>query len=362
MDNDKIRLLPPIEDVETKPVLKKLAVAHRYLAELKGVSATIPNEGIIINSLGLQEAKDSSAIENIITTHDDMYKAEVFEKLVKNPAAKEVGSYAIALKKGFSLIRQNGVITTNSIIEIQRILEDNSAGLRKLPGTALVSDKTGKTIYTPPQNHERIVELMKNIEQFINDDSMSDIDPLIKMCLIHLQFESIHPFYDGNGRTGRIINVLYLVLKGLLNIPVLYLSRYLIQNKDRYYELLQITRETGKWEPWLLYMLEGVEIISRQTITVIEQIRELMLNYKHRIRKELPKIYSQDLLNNIFRHPYTKIDLMKDEIGVSRLTATKYLNQLTEAGFLEKHKAGKYNYYINQALLGLLVEIPKIHE
>jgi Fic family protein len=360
MSKDKLCLLPPESDIETKVVLKKLASTHRYLAELKGVAATIPNEGIILNTLALQEAKDSSEIENIITTHDEMYKADVFDDFVKNPAAKEVGSYASALRKGFDLVRQGGVITTNIILEIQEELEGNSAGLRKLPGTALVSDKTGKTIYTPPQSHDEIVELMKNLERFINDDSMSDVDLLVKMALIHFQFETIHPFYDGNGRTGRIINILYLVLKGLLDIPVLYLSRYIIQNKDKYYELLQVTRETGQWEQWLLYMLEGVEMTSQQTIKIIKQIKVLMMDYKHRIRKELPKIYSQDLLNNIFRHPYTKIDLMKEEIGVGRRTATKYLNQLTESGFLEKHKFGTHYFYVNRYLLNLLVNIPEI--
>ena len=347
MSKDKLCLLQLESDIETKVVLKKLASTHRYLAELKGVAATIPNEGIILNTLALQEAKDSSEIENIITTHDEMYKADVFDEFVKNPAAKEVGSYASALRKGFDLVRQGGVITTNIILEIQEELEGNSAGLRKLPGTALVSDKTGKTIYTPPQSHDEIVELMKNLERFINDDSMSDVDLLVKMALIHFQFETIHPFYDGNGRTGRIINILYLVLKGLLDIPVLYLSRYIIQNKDKYYELLQVTRETGQWEQWLLYMLEGVEITSQQTIKIIKQIKVLMMDYKHRIRKELPKIYSQDLINNLFRHPYAKIGYVMEDLGVSRITATRYLDQLSEKGILEKQKHGRDNYYIN---------------
>ena len=273
-----VPFLPPSGDVETRPVLKKLALANRYLAELKGVAATIPNEGII-NTLALQETKDSSEVENIITIHDDMYKAEVFEGLATDPFAKEVSSYSTALKKGFDLVRRGGVITTSVIVEIQEELVGNSAGPRKLPGTSLVSDRTEKAIYTPPQDHEQVVKLMKNLEQFINDDSMSDIDPLIKRALIHFQFESIHPFYDGNGRTGRIINILYLVLKGLLNIPVLYLSRYVICNKERYYDLLQTTRESGQWEEWLIYMLEGVRNTSRQTIRIIEQIKVLMMDY-----------------------------------------------------------------------------------
>jgi len=251
-----LKKLPIEKDIETKKVLKKLASAHRALAELKGVVSTIPNENILINTLGLQEAKDSSAIENIITTHDDIYKADLNLEGFKSQNAKEVQNYISALKKGYALISRKKILTNNDLIEIQSELEKNRAGFRKLPGTALKNATTGETVYTPPQDYAEILDLMANLEQFINDDSMSDFDPLVKMAIIHYQFESIHPFYDGNGRTGRIINVLYLVMKDLLNLPILYLSRYIILNKGNYYKLLQEIRETDNWENWLLFMLE----------------------------------------------------------------------------------------------------------
>lgn len=355
-----ISLLPPTVALESRSVLKSLASAHRYLAELKGMAATIPNEHILINTLILQEAKDSSEIENVVTTHDDLYKADLFGDYIKNPAAKEVSRYATALKNAFEQVKRDRLLTVNRIIRIHRVLEQNEAGIRKLPGTALKNERTGETVYTPPQDHEEIVRLMNNLEQFINDDALCDVDPLVKMAVIHYQFESIHPFYDGNGRTGRIINIIYLVAKGLLDIPVLYLSRYIIRNKADYYRLLQATRDTGNWEPWILYMLEGVELTSRQTIWIIQQIKEIMMGYKHRIRAELPKIYSQDLLNNLFRHPYTKIESVQTDLRVSRVTAAKYLELLTEKGFIEKHKIGRYNYYVNPPLMGIFMEIPEI--
>ncbi len=351
-------MLPPQADLETLAVLKALAPAHRYLAELKGMTATIPNEHILINTLALQEAKDSSEIENIITTHDDLFKAYLFSDYIKNPAAKEVSRYAAALKTAFEEIYQDRLITVNRILHAHQVLQQNDAGIRKLPGTALKNQETGETVYTPPQDHAEIILLMNNLEQFINDDAMGDIDPLIKMAVIHHQFESIHPFYDGNGRTGRIINILYLVAKDLLDIPVLYLSRYIISNKQDYYRLLQSTRDTGDWEPWILYMLKGIELTARQTIWIIQQIKEIMIRYKHRIRAELPKIYSQDLLNNLFMHPYTKIESVRADLRVSRLTATKYLEQLTEKELIEKHKIGRYNYYVNRPLMNVFVDIP----
>ncbi len=348
-----LKKLPVEHDVETKKVLKKLASAHRALAELKGVAATIPNENILINTLGLQEAKDSSAIENIITTHDDVYKAGLNFEGIKSLSAKEVQNYISALKKGFALISKNKLLTNNDIIEIQSELEKNRAGFRKLPGTALKNATTGETVYTPPQEYSEIMDLMTNLESFINDDTMSEFDPLVKMAIIHYQFESIHPFYDGNGRTGRIINVLYLVMKDLLNLPVLYLSRYIIQNKGTYYKLLQEVRETGNWENWLLYMLDGVEQISKETIILIGKIRELIFEYKYLLRNNY-KFYSQDLLNNLFKHPYTKIEFLENDLDISRITAAKYLNELAKGGILLKQKLGTGNYYINQKLMNLL--------
>lgn len=355
--NYSIPILPLNLELETKPILKKLAKVHQALAELKGVSGIIPNQTILISTLSLQEAKDSSAIENIITTHDELYKSDFSAKQFTNFAAKEVYSYAAALQNGYQKVKKTGLLVNNHILEIQQALVENNTGFRKLPGTVLKNDLTGDVVYSPPQEEGEIRSFMNNLEQFINDDTLSDADPLIKMAIIHHQFESIHPFYDGNGRTGRIINILYLVKLGLLDTPVLYLSRYINQNKSEYYRLLQAVRETGSWEPWILYMLEGIEQTSRQTTRLIQGMRELMQNYKHKMREELPKIYSQDLLNNLFRHPYTKIDFVMKELQVTRITAMKYLEELTRIGLLSKHKKWKENYYMNDALFHLLLNV-----
>ncbi|NTW26437.1 MAG: Fic family protein [Lentimicrobium sp.] len=348
-----LKELPLNIEIETIKVLKRLPSAHAALAELKGIAATIPEQNILINTLGLQEAKDSSAIENIITTHDDLYKSVLSPVSVNSLNAKEVQNYIAALKTGFDLVKGSGLLTTNTILKVQEVLENNSAGFRKLPGTVLKNDTTGETIYAPPQETGDIVRLMANLERFINDPVMSDLDPLVKMAVIHLQFESIHPFYDGNGRTGRIINILYLILEKLQSIPVLYLSSYIIRNKSDYYRLLQKVREENRWEEWLLFMIKGIEVTSRETIELIVKIKELMADYKHRLRDHY-KFYSQDLLNNLFKHPYTKIEFVVRDLGVSRLTAANYLNTLAKDKLLRKAKLGTGNYYINEPLFELL--------
>ena len=353
----KLADLPPGIDLETRPILKKSAQAHRFLAELKGISATIPNQSILINTLALQEAKDSSAIENIVTTHDELFQQELFADVSVNAAAKEVSRYSVALKQGYEQVRKTGLLTNNHIMEIHAELGSGRPGLRTMPGTELKNKDTGVTVYVPPQDGEEIKRLMTNLEKYINDDDFSKLDALVKMAVIHYQFESIHPFYDGNGRTGRIINILYLVQHGLLNSPVLSLSRFINQNKGDYYRLLQATRNTGNWEDWLLYMLGGVEQTSRQTTTLIIGIVALMQRHKHTLRDRLPKIYSQDLINNLFRHPYTKIEFVTDELMVHRNTATKYLDELVRIGLLSKHRLGKDNYYLNDALYGLLQNV-----
>ena len=351
----KIPILPLTIDVETKAVLRQLSAANRRLAELKGVALTIPNENILINTLILQEAKDSSAVENIVTTHDDLYKAELsFENMAIPASTKEVLSYAEALKYGFQLIRKNKVLSNNNIKEIQKRLEKNTAGFRSVPGTTL-KNQSGEVVYTPPQDKSVIEDSMENLETFINDNAVSDLDPLIKMAIIHHQFESIHPFYDGNGRTGRIINVLYLVINDLLDLPILYLSRYIISNKAEYYQLIQSVRETGDWESWILFILKGVEETAQQTITLVKGISKLMLEYKMQIRNILKKAYSHELLNNLFSHPYTKIDFVKEDLDVERRTAAKYLDKLVENKLLEKMKVGKFNYYLNMPLIMLLM-------
>lgn len=337
---------------ETPAILKKLATASRKLAELKGVAASIPNQGILINTLALQEAKDSSAIENIITTHDELFKDDVLPETFANPAAKEVMRYRQALRIGFSQVRQSGLLTANHIIQIQAELEQNNAGFRKLPGTAL-KDGSGTTVYTPPQDPSEIITLMRDLEKFMNDEAAFSADPLIKMALMHHQFESIHPFYDGNGRTGRILNVLYLVKEGLLDIPVLYLSSHIVRTKNDYYRLLQAVREQDIWEEWVLYMLGAVETTAGQAINTIHAIKAALQDYKHRIRAQ-HKFYSQDLINNLFNHPYTKIEFIEEDLKISRLTATKYLDALATSGFVHKQKIGRTNYYINIALNNVL--------
>jgi Fic family protein len=351
-----VKLLPPVADCETRSILKQLANANRQLAELKGCAPTIPNERILINTLALQEAKDSSAIENIITTHDELYKTQLFENLLSDAAAKEVNRYAEALKTGFEMVRKEKLITQKTILTVQKILEHNDAGYRRLPGTKLVNEQSGETVYTPPQDYNTIARLMNNLIEFMNDDEMSRLDPLIKMAIVHFQFETIHPFYDGNGRTGRIVNILYLVQQGLLDLPILYLSRFIIQHKSDYYRLLQEVRVEEKWEEWILYMLTGVEQTAQDTIRTVNGIKQLMQDYKHAIRSKLNSLYSQDLLNNLFKHPYTKIEFMMTDLDVSRVTATRYLNLLVEHGFVSRHKIGASNFYINQPLYRLLKE------
>lgn len=343
--------LPP-DRFDTPAILKKLTLASRKLAELKGVAASIPNQGVLINTLGMQEAKDSSAIENIVTTHDELFQDDLFPENLANPAAKEVLRYRQALRVGFEQVRQSGLLTINHIIQIQTELEQNNAGFRKLPGTAL-KNGAGQIVYTPPQEPETVIALMRDLECFINDSAVFDADPLIKMALIHHQFESIHPFYDGNGRTGRIINVLYLVKEGLLDIPVLYLSRHIVRTKADYYRLLQAVREHDAWEEWVLYVLMAIESTASDTIETIHAIKAALMDTKHRIRAQY-KFYSQDLINNLFTHPYTKIEFIERDLKVSRLTATKYLDALAQNGFLKKQKIGRTNYYINQALYTIL--------
>lgn len=347
--------LPYAQDFETKAVLKKLASANRALAELKGLAQTMPQQDILINTLAIQEAKDSSEVENIVTTHDEIYKSAITPEKYLSPATKEVRNYVEALKKGAAIIKTKKILTVNDIINIQEVLENNRAGLRKLPGTTLKNDKTGEVVYQPPQDAAIIKALMQNLEVYINDDSLNNYDPVLKMAIIHFQFESIHPFYDGNGRTGRIINILYLLLKSLLDIPILYLSRYIIAHKQEYYHNLQAVRNTNDWETWLLFMLQCVEETSYQTIHKVKQIKKAMQDMKEVLRSNY-KFYSHDLINHLFRQPYTKIDFLKDELHISRVTAANYLNTLAKDGVLLKMKQGKFNYYINYSLVNLFTK------
>ncbi len=356
-----IPTLPLSIDLETKAILKQLNLANKKLAELKGVAQTIPNEDILINTLTLQEAKDSSEVENIVTTHDDLYRADLdLKRVVTNASTKEVLNYRQAMKTGFALVRKTKILSNNVIKRIQQELEGNTAGFRSVPGTTLKNSKD-EVVYIPPQDKEVVKTLMDNLETYINDSSLSEVDPLIKMAVIHHQFESVHPFYDGNGRTGRIISILYLVANDLLDLPILYLSRFITHNKAEYYKLLQdIRTEKGdnskEWENWILFMLKGVEETATETIRLVKGISILMNEYKQKLRPLFGRLYKHELLNNLFFHPYTKIEFIERDMMVQRQTAAKYLKKICDnTDLLSVIKVGKTNYYMNVKLIDLFV-------
>jgi Fic family protein len=352
--------LPPKAEFETVPVFRELARASRNLAELKGRSGTIPNPGILIDTLSMQEAKASSEIENIITTQDELFQVSLFPDTPASPAAKEVALYRDALKVGFERLHdQKRLLTNNTIIAMFQTLKRTDGSFREQPGTALKNEASGELVYVPPQDPREVRDHMTGLERFINDSELCDLDPLIKMALIHHQFESIHPLPDGNGRIGRIINVLYLTKERLLDIPILYLSRYITANKGEYYRLLQAVREKGAWVDWVIYMLRAVGDTSIETLRLVDQIKALMADYKDKLRKEHAKLYSQDLINSLFRHPYTRIDFLTHELNVTRQTAAKYLDQLADAGLLSKHRLGKHNYYMNDPLVAIFVNMER---
>ncbi len=359
-----IPTLPLEYDLETKDVLKQLARANRALAELKGIAATIPNENILISSLTLQEARDSSSIENIITTQDDLYRADLdIKSYAITPAAKEVQNYRESIQYGFTLIRANRLLTNNVIIKIQNKLKHTDEGFRTTPGTTLKRGDNGEIVYEPPQNPQDIITYMQNLEAFINDSTISDLDPLIKMAIIHHQFESIHPFSDGNGRTGRIVNILYLVMNELLDLPILYLSRYITHNKAKYYELLQTIRDHqgnnySQWEEWIIFILKGIEETAIETTKLVKGISSLMFEYKNILKPAFGSIYKHELLNNLFFHPYTKIDFVCKDMLIQRKTAAKYLDKIVALGLLDKMKIGRENFYINHKLFDLFLNHP----
>jgi Fic family protein len=344
--------LADISALDSREIWAALTEAHRHLAELKGLCESLPNQGILLDTLSIQEAKDSSEIENIITTHDELYAVQGD---VASPAAKEVRHYVSALRTGYDAVRTSGLIRLETVLAVQAELEQNRAGLRKLPGTVLKNESSGDVIYEPPQDAAEVQSLMGNLIDFIHAED--GLDPLLRMAITHHQFESIHPFYDGNGRTGRILNLLMLQRNGLLDLPVLYLSRYITTTKRDYYRLLQTVRDENLWADWCLYLLRGVAVTSRSAIALVKAFRDLMLKTKHDLRERVPKLYSQDLLNNLFRYPYTKIEFIENELGVSRPTAGKYLEQLTAAGLVRKQRMGKTNFYINDPLFDLLSNV-----
>lgn len=339
-------------DLKTPKILEELNEASRSLAELKGFANSIPNQHILINAITINEAKDSSEIENIVTTHDSIYKV-LTESGFKEEAAKEVVNYRKAIWRGYEIIKEKEFISTNILVELQSMIEPNKTGVRKTMGTNLVNSVTGEIIYTPPQTENEIRDLLKNLENYINDMN-DDTDPLIKMALIHYQFESIHPFYDGNGRTGRILNVLYLVLNKLLDSPILYLSNYINKNKGDYYRLFNEFRENDNYEDWIIFILRGICETSKNTIELIKRIQELMISYKEEFVLKIPKIYSDELLDSLFYEVYTRINYIEDKCAVTRQTAASYLNQLVDVGLLECEKIGRESIYKNTRLIDLL--------
>ena len=352
MSEEKLPMLPPNVELETKAVLKQLVKANRALAELKGYADTIPNKHILINAVMINEAKDSSEIENIITTHDDLYNAMSYASGA-SPAAKEVVNYRTALWFGFEQVKEKEMLTANMIFEIQSHIERNRGGIRKLSGTVLMNENTGQIVYTPPSGEDEIRDLLTNLERYINED-LDDIDPLTKLAVIHYQFECIHPFYDANGRTGRIINVLYLVLKELLESPILYLSSYIIRNKSAYYSLLQYVRTQNKWEDWIIYILTGIEETAEQTLMLIKRINTEVEAMSTEIKERLPKIYSKELIDLLFFEFYTKTIYIEKGLSVTRKTAASYLTALEKEGFLTSQKIGKERIYQNKRLYDLV--------
>ncbi len=346
-------LLPPKVDVETKRVLKKAIAANRALAELKGLGQTIPNQALLVNSLILQEARASSEIENVITTNDALFRAFTAKTSRVDPATKEVLRYREALWEGYQALKKRPILATNLFVRIVRTIKENQAGIRNTPGTKLANSATGKVIYTPPEGETIIRDRLKNLEDFIH--AGDQMDPLVKLALIHYQFEAIHPFTDGNGRTGRIINILFLILHGLLDLPVLYLSKAIIERKNDYYRLLRQVTKENRWEPWILYMLASVEETATFTRERILAIRNLMLETMEKARRELPRrVYSKELIELLFHQPYCKIAFLVDAGIASRNIASGYLKELEKVKILKKEKIGNEFIYLNIALYDLL--------
>lgn len=354
-------LLPPKADIETKNILKKAITANKAITELKNKANFLPNQNILLSTIALREAKDSSAIENIFTTNDRLYKAAITPEQLLDPATKEVKKYNEALWFGYKYM-QSRPMNTNLFVSLMQIIKGNESEIRNLPGTVL-SNKQHEVIYTPPEGENLIREKLKNLEDFLYDEKNADIDPLIKMAILHYQFESIHPFTDGNGRTGRLINILYLVQEKLLDNPILFLSKYFLDNRAGYYEGLRDVTYNENWEQWILYMLDAVEKTSLQTIKVVEDIKEAMRFYKYEIKNHFPSIYAHELIETLFEKPYFRLEnILEKGLIKSRQTATKHLKQLAEAyiedgkriQLIEVNKIGRENIYINKSLYNIL--------
>jgi Fic family protein len=344
--------LPPKARIETTEVLKKTISASRALSELKGALTNLPNPTLFIDTINLQEAQASSAIENIITTQDELFKASVAEKRIEDNATKEVIHYKDALWYGFEQLNKRPILNTNLFISIMQIIKENQSGIRNTPGTKLTNPATGNVIYTPPEGEEIIRKKLKDLEDFIHAED--DIDPLVKLALIHYQFEAIHPFADGNGRTGRIIILLYLKLTGLMERPALYMSNYIIDHKADYYSGLRKVTENGEWQSWIMYMLDMIEQTAINGRQKINKILGKIGQFQGIMRSELPEIYSLELVEELFKLPYTKRKFL-EMAGFGNLkTAGNYLNKLEQAGFLKSEQVGKEKLYLNSELMKIL--------
>jgi len=344
-------LLPPKADIETKQILRKAISAGRALAQLNGTLLNLPNPTLFLDTIYLQEAKASSEVENIITTNDEIFKSLVADKKIENSATKEVLSYKEALWLGLEELKTIPFITTNLCVKIVQCIKRNNSSIRNTPGTTL-SNNQGEVIYTPPSAEHIIREKLANLEKFINEDET--IDPLIKMAILHYQFEAIHPFTDGNGRTGRILLLLYLKLSGLLDTPAIYLSEYIIKNKTEYYRCLRDVTEKNDWEDYILFMLDMIEVTANKGLKRLNKITVVMEDTAIEIKNKLPKVYSKDLIEILFRLPYTKRQHLIDENIGNLKTVGNYLIALEENGFLKSEKVGKEKLYLNQRLLKIL--------
>jgi len=346
--------LPPEADIETPAVLKAAIRANRALAELKGKSESLPNPAMLVNSIVLQEAKSSSEIENIVTTNDKLFTALSADDSSVDPQTKEVLRYRQALWKGVERLKEDEALSTGLFIELMQTIKETGDGIRSDGGTVIANPNTRKIIYWPPEGEELIRNLLVNLEHYIHADD--GVDPLIKMAVAHYQFEAIHPFEDGNGRTGRLINILYLMDKELLNQPVLYLSDAIISQKQAYYKLLRGVTENGEWEPWILFMLEAVESTSRQTMERIGQIINLLNETLEVAREKLPdRVYSKELIELLFEQPYCKVKHLVDRGIAKRQTAADYLRELEDAGILKSKQVGRENLFLNVGLYELLL-------
>jgi Fic family protein len=349
--------LPPSVNIEIPEVFRLTIKANKLLAELKGFCQTLPNPNLLLNTIVLQESKESSAIENIVTTQDELYKATLnLIDQIKNPAAKEVIQYREALYWGLDQMNKTGLITTNLLVGIMQRLRNSNDNIRKNPGTKLANPVNNAIVYTPPEGESLIREKLSVLEKFINTEENNDLDPLIKMALIHYQFEAIHPFSDGNGRTGRILNVLYLINKNLLGLPVLYLSRYIIQNKPDYYRLLREITEKANWIEWIKFVLEGVGETAEMTLKKVNAILDLKQQSQPVVKDALKASYSKELLDLLYSYPYIKIKVLEEHDIAKRQTASTYLKKLSAAGLLKPFTAWKETYYINTGLMKILSE------